>query len=326
MKPQGYTLIELLLVIAILAIISAAAIIAYHQAAENNRVDQAALEMQQVLEAAIAFNVASGASSWPIDNKQIPLCNPTNPSTDSFILNYLPNRNYISTYGNNFCWAVDAANLNSSLFWVALKMPFTDAHHNAQLANRIAARLPSGIALVDPTKAPITTNQCTDASATCYVRAEVALPSTQSNGNTNVVGLGYCDPAKGQASQPGSTADVTCIQNSPADHYTIQFTCPSGQTGQVYLMPNFYKSAALRQMAGGTPTIITILGAKTENNSCHANPNSQTFSCPIAVTALYDSGTYSLVGAGGGGDPGTIGVTYIAYCVKLNSTKTVTRW
>jgi prepilin-type N-terminal cleavage/methylation domain-containing protein len=318
-KQQGYTLIELLLVIAIISMISAFAIVAYRQNTENNRIDQAALEMQQVLEAAISYNVSSSAGAWPNANNALPNCVPPNLN-DDFIKIYLPNQNFISNFGSNFCW--DKVTNNPSLFWVALKMPYTDLNRNYQLANRIAAHLPSGVAITDPTQNDVTTYKCTTESANCYVRAEVTLP-TATGGNGQVVGMGYCDPSKGKTLQQGSSADVTCTQNSPADHYTIKFACPNnGDVGQVYLVPNFYTAAFLGD--ADPSTIQTTLNAKTETDTCTEIPaGSSQYQCAIAITALFDSGSQRVVDA----RSGTIGATYIAYCTKPNqSTKTVTQW
>ena len=316
MNQQGYTLIELLLVIAILSVMSSLAVLSYRNNADDNRMDQTALEMQQVLEAAIAYNVAT--NHWPNKNAETPDCHPPD-TNDPFIINFLPNANYTSNYGNAFCWsAKDPADAASSLFWVALKMPFSDKARNLQFATHIAAHLPNATVLTDPKEG---NTLCTNTSENCYVRAEVALPMAE-NSHAQIIGLGYCDPTKPNP-QLGSTNDITCIHNSPADHYTINFTCPTGENGQVYLVPNFYKAAALAQ--ADPSTIITTLGTRTDTNTC-VSTASNVYNCPVTISALYDSESYSVVGAGGGGNPGTIGATYIAYCVKSNAVTTHTPW
>lgn len=62
-KQAGFTLLELMLVVAIIAAISVIGISAYKQQVQNFQVDKAALQMQQWMEAAVAYRVANGV--WP---------------------------------------------------------------------------------------------------------------------------------------------------------------------------------------------------------------------------------------------------------------------
>jgi prepilin-type N-terminal cleavage/methylation domain-containing protein len=62
-KQLGFTLIELMLVVAIIAAISVIGVNAYRQQLSNFQVDKAALQMQQWMEGAAAFYVDCG--QWP---------------------------------------------------------------------------------------------------------------------------------------------------------------------------------------------------------------------------------------------------------------------
>jgi prepilin-type N-terminal cleavage/methylation domain-containing protein len=74
-KQSGFTLIELMLVVAILAAITVIGVSAYKQQAANFMADKTALQMQQLMEAAIAFKVDCGM--WPGNNSgDVDLANP----------------------------------------------------------------------------------------------------------------------------------------------------------------------------------------------------------------------------------------------------------
>lgn len=329
-RQNAYTLIELLLVIAVMSIISALAIATYRKHATNTRIETASLEIQNVLEAAMAYNVDTG--SWPTANNTLSECTPNNPSADTFITDYLPNytddpssnTNYQSNYGNNFCWSSANADNMGPLFWVALKIPLNDKKVALNTASRIAARLPNAIAVEDPTVSP--TVPCTENSAACYVRTEVVQPAMASNQKGNkLAGMGYCDPSQ-SGDQPGSGDNITCTQKPrpTKNQYAIKFSCPIGKRGQVYLFPNFYKAAALPE--ANPPTILTVLSATTKNNESDPTENacqkeedptglSNDYTCDVNITALYDHGMHSVVNPYKGTD-GAIGATYMAYCVQ----------
>ncbi len=65
-KNRGFTLIELLLVLALVVALTVAGIAAYQIQLRNFNVDKTALQMQQWLQAGIAFNV--DCKQWPLDS------------------------------------------------------------------------------------------------------------------------------------------------------------------------------------------------------------------------------------------------------------------
>ncbi len=312
-QHNGYTLIELLLVIAVLSVMASLAILTVRKNTDNRRIDQAALEMQHVLEAALAYRVDQ--DSWPPANNTLANGCTASSTVDTFINTYLPNGTYTSNYGAHFCWSSKTPGDKGPLFWVALKMPFSDATRNYQTATQIAARLPNALAVVNPAVSTRNSaNTCTSGSTACYVRSEVVIPAASSEHDGNrVAGMGYCNPTQGGA-QPGSSDDVSCTQGSSGDQYVIKFSCPDGEKGQVYTFANFYKAAALRQ--ANPPTILTVLSTSTHRDTCHESPaGSSQYMCTISIIAEYDHNTYPVVHPRKG-DAGTIGASYIAYCAQ----------
>lgn len=65
-RSSGFTLIELLLVLALVVALTAAGLFAYQIQLRNFRVDKTALQMQQWLQAGMAFQADCG--QWPVDS------------------------------------------------------------------------------------------------------------------------------------------------------------------------------------------------------------------------------------------------------------------
>ena len=127
-NKKGFTLIEVLLVIVILAVITSMGINMYRRHAQAFRVDKIAIEMQHVVEAALSYNVHN-SGNWPApaSSPATDLCNGTTPipTGNSFIDDYIPNGQYgvESSLGTNFCWDQHSG---TQRFWVALKLPNAD--------------------------------------------------------------------------------------------------------------------------------------------------------------------------------------------------------
>ena len=146
-KQDGYTLIELLLVVTVIALIAALGVKTYRDKAASDRINIASLNIQHVLEAGMSYNVAN-QGLWPKNN-----WNPCNPSASAqdkdFVNTYLPNESNQSNFGSPLCWNGDDPGGDPKLaqqgkrFWVALNVG-SDATA-ATTAQRIAARLPNAI-------------------------------------------------------------------------------------------------------------------------------------------------------------------------------------
>lgn len=247
----AFTLLELMLVIAVMAVISGFAIMGLRQESNTQRIEKSALEVQAILQAAMAYNVQN-QGQWP-ENYDCTNTTPL-PSSASFAP-YLPNQNSVSPYGTQFCWGTneDAA----KNFWLAMPVPNGDS----ALAARIAAHLPDAVITTDPTITPPTPG-CSDGSS-CYVRTEIPQPAPTSDNkmNTLLAGTGECRTGDATGAyapgkvMPGSTANVSCtfdsITNSPAPsaannwtqpcpaNYTVTVKCPVGEKASVLASPNY---------------------------------------------------------------------------------------
>jgi prepilin-type N-terminal cleavage/methylation domain-containing protein len=276
---KGYTLIELLLVVTVLAFIAAMGVKTYRDKAIADRANIAALNIQHVLEAGISYNIAENGL-WPKKNWSNSTCT-TTPDDDIFVKNYLPNNSNQSNLGVPLCWSGDDPTLGeqkAKRFWVALSVGSSSDSTIVALAQRIAARLPNAIITNNPDEAPLTatpTNTCT--SGSCFVKAEVAIPSGGGiAGNSLVVGVGYCDsdvPASGRVygTQPGSGTNISCrrtkiseqfpgvgFANPSADslsQYEIDFQCRPGEFPKVYVTPNFVRMDRWQGQKLGDPAV-----------------------------------------------------------------------
>ncbi len=264
-KHSGYTLIELMLVVAVIALIAALGVKTYRDKAQSDRINMAALGMQHVLESAMAYNVAN-KGHWPKENWNSKDCLISNAADDPFVQTYLPNQNYQSNFGTHYCWSGNNQNNEPTapLFWAAMPVPGSDAPEATDFAKRIAARLPNAIITDNPSAASTGANYCNNNP--CYVKAAVAIPSQTSNNNSGflLVGMGYCmpqdpnnnnyvsDPLLGPHFPPiaGIPGGVQCTQlagnaNGQTDEqrraqYVVNFACNNeSDSPYVYALPSF---------------------------------------------------------------------------------------
>lgn len=264
-KNSGYTLIELLLVVAVIAMIAALGVKTYRDKAQSDRINLAALGMQHVLESAMSYNVAN-KGNWPDQNWKTGDCVVSNAADNPFIQTYLPNQSYQSNFGSHYCWSGNAQDNTPTapLFWVAMPVPGSDAPEATDLAKRIAARLPNAIITDNPSISSTGADYCNNNP--CYVKAAVAIPSQTTNNNNPflLVGMGYCmphDPTKNDyTTDPdigphfpaisGIPGGVQCMQlagdyNGQTDEqrraqYVVNFSCSNpNSTAYVYAQPNF---------------------------------------------------------------------------------------
>ncbi len=306
-KNRGFTLIEMLLVITVIAIIASMGIMLLHKNAEDAGINKAAMEVQNILQAAISYNVNNNGS-WPIAY----LCGSSGVPSSNFV-NYLPNSDYQSHYGMNYCWSQDST---TPRFWVALPFPGSEYLK----AQRIAAALPNAYAVTDVNTATPQADLCTGAESTCYLRAEITQPSLQGGGTASggLAAAGYCKPpeANNNSMNPliGSGPNVSCTYQNTVDTskttYNIQFPCPSGLTGSVVVTPNFLYMGTQND-AAHTFSVFLYSMKPGDIQVCNTANNITSCSVDIYVRSTIGSGTSILQNTG---RPGYVGATYVAYC------------
>ncbi len=273
MKQKAFTLIELLLVIAIISILAAVGILSYRRYFQVNRIDKVAIGMQHVLEAAMAFYVDK--NEWPAQHR----CENQDPDQQDFIDNYLPNANYKSYFGTDYCWqAAGNADPAPRLFWVALKIP-GEQTDRLTIAKRIAARLPNAITTSDPESTDSLAPPCDDSA--CYVRAEITVPGASTNAvaSMSLAASGDCHTG---TTTPNASKTGDCRDTSPAglQYYTIHFNpCPVNTTPDLRINPNFIMLPRSHNGYG----LVTV-NATEQTCTPAADPDSGKEHCTAAVT------------------------------------------
>lgn len=296
---KAFTLIELLLVIAVASILAAVGIMSYRRYFEANRIDKVAISMQHVLEAAMAFYV--DRSKWPQNHD----CDGSGVIQQDFLNNYLPNRSYESYYGTNFCW--QSAGDTQRLFWVAVQIP-EEGDETLSIAKRLAARLPNAVATSDPDASDPTSNPCTQNQ--CYVRAEITVPGMSSNAVSDMTLAAIGDCRTNQIIRSGS---ATCTDTSDPGNqkYRIDFkACPAGMKPNLRISPNFIQFPtsgvgwAISQMQAASAEDCTEAADVDGNEQCNAVVNVN------VCTDILKCAPKNLKSFGGS----SVGASYVVSC------------
>ena len=216
----GFTLIEMLLVLVIISAILMTGIRYYQQKLLQDKIDKTALEMQQILTAAMTFYVAKGV--WPQGTTSAEILTCLAGGTAGAAINamctlpLLPSATPRSPWFNgaglqNYQVARGATAATDPKFYVYVRLPTAQYPKglNTLYANIIANKMPLGYSSNDPAagNAPPISNQTTNACAStptpspmCSAVASVMPPgSSLSNaGNVAYAGVykhGGCIPA-----------------------------------------------------------------------------------------------------------------------------------
>lgn len=299
-QQRGYTLIELLLVTTVLSLLASLAITTYRHYWIERHLEKAAIEMENVL--AAALNYHNDHDAWPLPNDIIHTCSTTPGPDDEFAKNYLPNHLSKNSFGSYYCWGTTGE--AGALFWVALEIP---NGQDPSFRQRIAAKLPNAHVVDDP-QSP-STETCGQTS--CYVKAEIAGASSGRT-STTIVGVGNC--VAGTTTQ-GSVEDLRCqyIGQSGREpktvEYAIQFHCPNTLEKEVMATVNNLDVGK----ANGDPYVLRTLSFEADCKD--------TAGCSLKINAARSDGISVATGA-----HGHIGASYIAYCQPNKQNHTHTRF
>ncbi len=129
-RLKGFTLVELLFLVAVIGVIAAMIMNSYQQRANNLKVEKTALQMQQILQAGLNYFKDNGC--WPNKCGSNPV-----PSFNA----YLPFGIINNSWGNAYSFSADPN--NASNFQV-----FSGKIPTSQLIDRVVAILPN--AKIDP--------------------------------------------------------------------------------------------------------------------------------------------------------------------------------
>jgi prepilin-type N-terminal cleavage/methylation domain-containing protein len=186
---QGLSLIEMLLVLAIVSVLIYMGVGYYQQAFLAARINRTSIQMQQILNAGLAYYVANG--KWP---SMAELTDPKHA--------YLPTAVISPWIGASFLVASSGTSAMPNLFSVYIQIP--SQRGAAAIAASIAGKLPLayttnvGGSGSSPPPPPTKPNPCTPTQA-CYVVTNVNIPGEDLNNAmaVNFIGLfhhGACVP------------------------------------------------------------------------------------------------------------------------------------
>ena len=182
MKRQlGFTLIEMMLVALIISMIVYAGINYTQQKTQQMRTDRASLQIQQILNAGLAFYVANGA--WPDNLACLQGLGSEDPNCNSST-QYLPNP-LTNPWGQNFNLASNTTNssIAPQLLYVytaitAQSPTSASAGANAKV---IAGTLPLAYTSANNDTPPDPAANCTNTALSCNVVASVNIPGQNLN-------------------------------------------------------------------------------------------------------------------------------------------------
>lgn len=186
-RVKGFTLLEMLLVMVIVSAIIYMVVGYFQQTALNTRVDRTAQQMQQVLNAGLAYYVANG--EWPDTSGHNVKCLQGKSGCDTV---YLPS-NFTSPFAQDY-----ETDVKDGVFYVYLKLSSSSVGTPSVIAQIIAGKLPLSYTSSDNGNPPDSGNKCSG-SGSCRVVASVNIPGQNLNNASaiNFAGLyhhGGCVP------------------------------------------------------------------------------------------------------------------------------------
>ncbi len=243
-KTKGFSLIEMLLVLAIMATVIVALLGYTTQKSDEMRRDRTVMQMEQFLNAGLSYYVSFG--SWPLTVADL--------QTKLF----LPNTTIRNGWGQQYTLGDNSTSSSSagsgSQFSVCTMVVGQRAFAAATI---IAGRLPiatayDGGSQTDPCPRESTTLPCTSSSTTCTIQSSVNIPGQNLNNarSINFAGLyhnGACVPAPACP----STAMMPTIMAVPV---SVSGLNDSSSPTDIYPLSSFTAYVTGTTASDATPT------------------------------------------------------------------------
>ncbi len=250
----GFTLIEIMLVLAIIAALIYLGTGYYQQQLQNSRVEKTAVQMQQILNAALAFYVANGR--WPASTSEL--------VSDNYLpLSPIPPWPVPPPY-QAYVGEPIKSNPQAAIFSLAFVLP-ASLPNNVSWAQVLAGKLP--LAYTSQYLNQIT---ACEVGKDCAVIAQVTIPGQNLNNAMamNFAGLyhpGACVPAP------------VCPETSPSG---------ANMTPEIFLVPvsvrGVYIPGGATQVSPSQLTTINGFTAYATGNQNTANTNSS-YNQPVTI-------------------------------------------
>lgn len=173
-KTKGFTLIEILLVLVIVGVLLYMAVGYFQQKSIQARVEKTSLQMQQVLNAGLAYYVTNGF--WPDGGGDDSIeCLQSKGGDDKCKIPYLIDP-FKNPWGNQY--KINSSD-KSGLFYTYTKVEA--GNMSAAIATMIAGKLPMAYTSDDDSSPPKEDNACNNNDDECYVVAAVNIPGQNLN-------------------------------------------------------------------------------------------------------------------------------------------------
>jgi prepilin-type N-terminal cleavage/methylation domain-containing protein len=216
-KQAGFTLIEILFVIAILGVIAALGMSLTTQRTQKFKVEKAALQLQQMLQAGMTF-YSDNKNTWPNDctasSTSIDCCDEISankfcPYLPQWVKGTASGAYPVNPWGNRFYWQKVAASATVSNFQVSIVTP------SAVVAQQLAALLPN---------AKVTGST---------ISTMVSPPSSGGGGSSTIVGFGTFPDSSKPPYGPNDFDGQGNLKTSPS----VSVSCPSNTTASLMAYP-----------------------------------------------------------------------------------------
>lgn len=295
-KNTGFTLLEMLLVLAIISVLLAMGINYYQQKMLSMRIERTVIQSEQILNAGLAYFVANG--KWPCaagsfgESSGCPLDNLISQ-------NYLPNKIIVSPWGQKYEIGVSASDTTGTIkqqsnFYVYTQIPAMV--NSAVVATTIMGQLPMAyISSQEVSEMPPQSSGCTDGTS-CYVIASVNIPGQTLNyaSAVNFAGIynhGACVP---QPDCPATTTPQILVTPTSVSGWGGAATS-GGASNAIYPISSFSAYARGSATSGTSPPVCD----DGYSIACtDASGNSAANYWRVCLQLVTEKGPFSFAGAG----------------------------